>query len=208
MSKVYPARTRAASLPPTTSLRSKTVTWWPSACNRIAAASPPTPAPTTATRMQRPVSDTDRYAQLAGHSSSGDREHAEATDHGDHGVTEVLRETDRLHHSHVGILTDQRAVRISSLLGRRQHGFEQCHHAEAGYEPAAVVGDGDAQVGAVLHPAPVALADHLRIEEEIPRGQCRRTERDPAGGRRPVTQRRVGNVAGRDSECEPGEGHD
>ena len=56
-----------------------------------------------------------------------------------------------------------------------QH-LERGHHSEAGGKPAREVGHRNAAVDAASDPRPVALADHLGIEEQIPCGHRRRAD--------------------------------
>ena len=91
----------------------------------------------------------------------------------------------------------------------REDGFEQRHDAETGQEPPAEVRQRDAAVEAPPRPRPVALAHHLRVEEQIP-GRHRRRARArcvwPASSGRPSAAC-AASRAGRPI-AEPGERHD
>ncbi len=144
MSNVYPSRSKVASLPPTTSLRSNTVT-----CGRVPAtgsppSSPPTPPPMTTTAPGRPCGDV--IAAALRHGASLRRAVAAIGSMptpptiGDDRIAEVAGEPDRLHHAHVGVLPDERRRRRRPrVVGGREERFEQRHHAEPGDEPPEIV---------------------------------------------------------------------
>ena len=121
---------------------------------------------------------------------SRDRQHRRSADRGDEGSRKYLANpTVSITAMNAYSPTNaELAEVVASVPGTDAHhvavdgegAFEDQHHAEPGDEPADEVGDRDASIGAHPDPAPVALADHLRVEEQVPGRQC--TGADAARG--------------------------